>query len=765
MYKRRNDLPLLGGLRAIQAQMLSAGTLLYAMTVYDETHNKAFSRGGFGGGACPSDGGDDSDGGPKKGKKPKGMSQAANGKTCMSALGSKGTKRKAEQGAGEGSRGAKTKKRPSRIGTTASAIVAGGGPTTSASHAGEWDAAIQQTVTGPGSNFVRMQKLLARLQDSLPENQLAHGLPLGDFFRLQGKLANWPDPNPERRVNPASHALMGFCGTVLLPAALGISVEAVRFVIILLRALLDEVDPVLDRVEKRLEGKCRDDDKDDGTGGNKNVAQTATKQTGGQRRTGTGGGQEPRDKSRAKGSKGRQRPLVTHTAAQTATSPPPPARIVAPKTGPPAIIPNPKATVHSAGPTPTQHPLQGTWFSVTLTARGSCVVAVLVKAPVAHFKGSLTLPSRLIELDNSRFTGAPGVVRSDSAPATVPAVTQRPASLLTTAQQINLRAFLSGPTRESRPGKTGYSNLPQRTGPRIDKSVAARLARPHLPRAGEVPPLSLPLTAGPMPTRPLLPPPLRPATGGPEAPSPQELALSRAENRERLLVVEETAMRGQLLVRGEKRDALQAQLVEARCAVARERDILDAARWDIERTTGRPLLHPPPPERLHAGNTRAEREAIDKEQFDQHLATTRGFTDQLRAHAAERNNAGLLDERRRLTTENLAQRRSGSKFGGSKSGGSKSGSSGDRSKDTTPPPRRELTPPRRQHPRDRTRTLPRAPTPPRDLTRGDRRGDRRARTPSPPPRRRLRSDSRDRGPPRPPSQDRRPGKSGRGGRG
>jgi hypothetical protein len=558
-------------------------------------------------------------------------------KTGTSALGSKGTKRKAKQGAGEGSRGVKTKKRPSCVGTTASAIVAGGGPTTSASHADEWDAAIQQAVTGPGSNFVRMQKLLARMQDSLPENQPAHGLPLGDFFRLQGKLANWPDPNPERRVNPASHALMGFCGTVLLPAALGISVEAVRFVIILLRALLDEVDPVLNRVEKRLEGKRRDDDKDDGTGGNKNGAQTATKQTGGQQKTGTGGGQEQRDKSRAKGSKGRQRPLVTptHTAAQTATSPPPPACTVAPIAGPAAIIPKPKATVHSAGPTPTQHPLRGTWLSVTLTARGSCVVAVLVKASVAHFKGTLTLPSRFTELDDPRFTGAPGLVRSDSAPATGSAVTQRSASLLTTAQQINLRAFLSGPTRESRPGKTGDSNPPRRTGLRIDKSVAARLARPHLPRAGEVPPLSLLLTANPMPTRPLSPSPSRPATGGPEVPSPQALALSRAENRERLLVVEETAMRGQLLVLREKRDALQAQLVEACRAVAWERDILDAARRNIERTTGRPLLPPPPPERLHAGNTRAEREAIDKEQLHRHLATTRGFTDQLRAQAAE----------------------------------------------------------------------------------------------------------------------------------
>jgi hypothetical protein len=246
-----------GGLRVIQNQTRSAGLLLYAMTVYDETHPHAFSQGDFGrDGAGSSDGGSDgdSDGGPKGGKKPKrkGSSQMASGKAGTSALGSKGKKRKAEQGAGEGSRGTKAKeerekKRPSRVGTTASAIVAGGGPATSASHAGEWDAAIQQAVTGSGSKFVRMQKLVARLQDSLPENQPAHGLPLEDFFRLQSTLANWQDPEPNRRVLPDSQALMAFCGTVLLPAALGISVEAVRFVIILLRALLGEVDPVLTR--------------------------------------------------------------------------------------------------------------------------------------------------------------------------------------------------------------------------------------------------------------------------------------------------------------------------------------------------------------------------------------------------------------------------------------------------------------------------------------------------------------------------------------
>jgi hypothetical protein len=282
-----------------------------------------------------------------------------------------------------------------------------------------------------------MQKLVARLQDSLPENQPAHGLSLEDFFKLQGKLANWSDPNPDRRVNPASHALMGFCGTALLPAALGISVEAVRFVIILLRALLDEVDPTLDRVEKRLEGKRRDDDKDDGTGGKKNGAQKTTQSKGGQQRTGAILEKQTGDKSGVKETKGRQKPLAppTHTAAQTATPPPTPARTVAPTVGPVAIIPKPKATVHSAGPTPTQHPFQGMWLSVTLTARGSCVVAVSVQAPVAHFKGTPTPPSRFTELDDPRFTSAPSLVRSDSAPATTPAAPQRPASLLTKASR------------------------------------------------------------------------------------------------------------------------------------------------------------------------------------------------------------------------------------------------------------------------------------------------------------------------------------------
>jgi hypothetical protein len=273
-----------------------------------------------------------------------------------------------------------------------------------------------------------------------------------------------------------------------------------------------------------------------------------------------------------------------------------------------------------------------------------------------------------------------------------------------------------------------------------------------------------------MPTQPVPPlpppPPRHPAAEGPEVPSPQELALSRAENRERLLMVEETAMRGQLLVPREKRTALQAELADARLAVARERDILNAARRDMVRTTGLELPPAPLPERPRAGATRAEREALEKGQFNQHMEKQSKVTDQLRAYAEERNIAGLLDERRRQTPENLAQRRSGSKSSGSKSGGSKSGGSGDRARHGTPPPRRELIPPRHKPPpRGRTRTPPRASTPPRERTRSGRHRDRRARDPSPPPRRRLRSDSRDRDRSRPSSQERRPGKSGRGGKG
>jgi hypothetical protein len=165
---------------------------------------------------------------------------------------------------------------------------------------------------------------------------------------------------------------MAFCGTVLLPAALGISVEAVRFVIILLRALLDEANPVLGTVEKRLGGKRKDDDKDDGTRGEKRGEKKAAQTTGDGHRVGTATGKETGDKSEVKSSsKGRERPLAppTHTAAQTATSPPPPARPAARVVAPEAIIQRPKAIVHSAGPTPTKHPFQGTWLSVTLTTR------------------------------------------------------------------------------------------------------------------------------------------------------------------------------------------------------------------------------------------------------------------------------------------------------------------------------------------------------------------------------------------------------------
>jgi hypothetical protein len=154
------------------------------------------------------------------------------------------------------------------------------------------------------------------------------------------------------------------------------------------------------------------------------------------------------------------------------------------------------------------------------------VVAVWAHTPVARPKENPCFPSHFTESDDPCFTGAPGLVRSDSAPATVPAPTQRPASLLTKAQQINLRALLSGPASRPRPSalEGPDSTQPPRTMPRIDKAVAARLARPHLPRAAEIPEVTAPPSAGPMATQPVppLPPPSprHPAEEGPEVPSP-----------------------------------------------------------------------------------------------------------------------------------------------------------------------------------------------------------------------------------------------------
>jgi hypothetical protein len=122
------------------------------------------------------------------------------------------------------------------------------------------------------------------------------------------------------------------------------------------------------------------------------------------------------------------------------------------------------------------------------------VVAVFAQAPVTRPKGTPSLPSRFTELDDPRFTGAPGLVRSDSAPATIPAPPRRSAPQLTPVQQINMRAMLAGSGTRPRPSATEGpdSTRPIRPLLRIDKAVAARLTRPNLPRAEEAPRVTAP---------------------------------------------------------------------------------------------------------------------------------------------------------------------------------------------------------------------------------------------------------------------------------
>jgi hypothetical protein len=106
----------------------------------------------------------------------------------------------------------------------------------------------------------------------------------------------------------------------------------------------------------------------------------------------------------------------------------------------------------------------------------------------------------------------------------------------------------------------------------------------------------------------------------------------------------------------------------------------------MERELGGPLLPPPLLEWPSAGDNRSDREAIQKAQFNQVMDARREADARGWDYAEQRDIEGLLEERRRQTTENFAQHRSGSKSGGSKSAGSE-----ERPKGTSPPPRRKLT--------------------------------------------------------------------------
>jgi hypothetical protein len=532
------------------------------------------------------------------------------------------------------------------------------------------------------------------------------------------------------------------------------SVEAVRVITALINALLYGVLDVVGTVETSMRGP-RDRDRDDDGRGPRGHTERRTGEASRPARTEQ---RERRDDRRDEGGRQRETEQKGRRHGDGETK---------------------QAAKSLAGLTLKTPPTTGTWPCVRLFFRithGGWTLTLCVlsydsqkKLERAFHKEEATIfprtpPTPAAEPCALHFISAPAVVRHDSnKPRAAPPKTTPATTMTMAARQDVLRRLLGRP------------DDPPRTAtppPRIDKPAVARLVRPHLPRV-EIPSLpTAPPSAGPMSTPTVPPPPAQglprpsprnPAIDGPEPPSPGEPAVSYADARVRLIVTEQEAMRGQLVSERQRED-VEARLVAARAEAGRLRNIFNAARRQMERELGGPLPLPPLPERPSAGGNRLDREAIQKAQFNQVIDARREVDARVWDYAEQRDIEGLLEERRRQTTENLAQRRSGSKSGGSKSGGSKSGGSGERRRETPPPPRRELTPPcRPTPPRARARTPPRAPMPPRDRTRSDRRGNRRAKTPLPPPLCRLHSDSRDRGPPRL-TQECRPSPSSRGGK-
>jgi hypothetical protein len=206
---------------------------------------------------------------------------------------------------------------------------------------------------------------------------------------------------------------------------------------------------------------------------------------------------------------------------------------------------------------------------------------------------SRTPPTPTAEPCALHFIGVPAVVRPNSnkpraaPPKTIPATTMTMA-----ARQDVLRRLLGRP------------DDPPRTAtppPRIDKPAVARLMRPHLPRM-EIPSLpTAPPSAGPMSTLTVPPPPAQglppppprnPAIDGPEPPSPEELAVSRADARVRLIVTKQEAMRGRLVSERQRED-VEARLLAARAEAGRQRDIFNAARRQMERNWAARCPHYP----------------------------------------------------------------------------------------------------------------------------------------------------------------------------
>jgi hypothetical protein len=276
LFKRPHNELLPRGLQLVKEEEPPACTILYAMTMYNETHPDAFKTGQFGGGTG---GGTDGDGDDKKrkGKPPPTPSRdtshsAKTGTTTPSKP--PGSKRKAPKGRAKDTSGPRGSQRPKpatpvlkkqEVGTTASAIIPGVDAEGSASRK-EWHSVLRAAISGPGSNFLRLQQLIGQLQTALSPGQPAQALLVLDFLKLQDLVAEWVDPAPAQLVPPANYKLLKLCGSVLLPMAIRMSVEATRVIIALINALLYGVSDIVGTIETSMRGPRDRDRDDDGRG-------------------------------------------------------------------------------------------------------------------------------------------------------------------------------------------------------------------------------------------------------------------------------------------------------------------------------------------------------------------------------------------------------------------------------------------------------------------------------------------------------------------
>jgi hypothetical protein len=402
-------------------------------------------------------------------------------------------------------------------------------------------------------NFLHLRQLIGQLQIALPRGQPAQGLSVLDSLKLQDLVAEWVDPAPNQLAPPANHKLLELCGSVLLPAAIWMSVEAAWLITALINALFYGVSDVVGTIETSMRG-LRDRDWDDNGRGPRGHTERRTRDASCPARTEQ---RERRDDRQDDG--GRQRETEQkgrrHEDGETK-----------------------QAANSLAGLTLKTPPTTGTWPCVYLffciTHKGWTLTLCVLphefqkKLECAFHKKDETIfpripPTPVAEPCTLHFIGAPAVVHPDSNKLRAAPPKTTPATTMTMAARQDVLGRLLG-----RPDDSPRAATPP---PRIDRPAVARLVRPNLPRVEIPSPPTAPPSAGPMstptvpppPAQGLPPPPLgNPAIVGPEPPSPEELAVSRAEAKVRLIVTEQEAMREQLVFERQRED------VEARLAAA-----------------------------------------------------------------------------------------------------------------------------------------------------------------------------------------------------